>query len=153
MIFEYQAVDQNGIETFGEIQAVNKKQAVRELRSKNLNVTELNKVERAIVRKAKKRASEEDVISSLHEMVTLLEAGVSVGDTIESQCLGNYPLDLSKNYEVMASELQKGADFTQALRKSDFSLPNYIYQLSKAGELVGDLSGRTWNQGGTLQRI
>ena len=35
MIFEYQAVDQKGIETFGEIQAVNKKQAVRELRSKN----------------------------------------------------------------------------------------------------------------------
>ena len=77
---------------------------------------------------------------SLHELVTLLEAGVSVADTLESQCSASYPADLANGYTVMAAEIQR-IKFSDALRLSKIRVPIYMLQLAEAGELVGDLSG------------
>ena len=139
MIFHYRAVDPKGTEAFGEIEAISEAQAVRNLRVKNLTVIELNNTENDQIAKAPKKASLQELTTSFHELVTLLESDVSVSDTLDSQCLANYPQDLSKSYNKMAEVIRAGGSFSLAMEKSGLKLPPYFSQLSKAGELAGDL--------------
>ena len=139
MIFHYRAVDPKGTEAFGEIEAISEAQAVRNLRVKNLTVIELNNTENDQIARAPKKASLQELTTSFHELVTLLESDVSVSDTLDSQCLANYPQDLSKSYNKMAEVIRAGGSFSLALEKSGLKLPPYFSQLSKAGELAGDL--------------
>ena len=140
MIFEYEAVDHQGTEVRGEANFASEAEAIRDLKSKSLLVINIGcKPERKLPRQGKK-ASVQDLVTSFHEMVTLLEAGVSISDTIESQCLANYPADLSESYEKVAQEIRKGDSFASALGKSGLKLPSYLYQFAKAGEMTGDLA-------------
>ncbi len=139
MIFHYRAVDPKGTEAFGEIEAISEAQAVRNLRVKNLTVIELNNTENDQIARAPKKASLQELTTSFHELVTLLESDVSVSDTLDSQCLANYPQDLSKSYNKMAEVIRAGGSFSLAMEKSGLKLPPYFSQLSKAGELAGDL--------------
>ncbi len=139
MIYRYEAIDKKGVQTFGLVEAINEVQAVRDLNSRALTAVELTPEEGDAQPKKKKKASVEELVMSLHEMVTLLESGVSVSDTLDSQLVANYPEDLSANYETMTSEIRKGASFSSALVMSKIEIPDYIHQLAKAGELVGNL--------------
>ena len=140
MIFEYEAVDPQGTEVRGEASFASEAEAIRDLKSKSLLVISIDrKPERKLSRQGKK-GSVQDLVTSFHEMVTLLEAGVSISDTIESQCLASYPADLSESYNKVAQEIRKGDSFASALEKSGLNLPSYLYQFAKAGEMTGDLA-------------
>ncbi len=141
MIFAYRAVDASGIETRGELDASSEIEVIRKLNSRNLTVVYV--IEQGLVKSAKRaaRASVQERIMSLHEMITLLESGVSIVDTIDSQASGNYPVDLGTSYKKMALDLKKGESFSSALDNSGLALPEYMFQLCKAGELAGELPG------------
>ena len=140
MIFHYEAVNNAGALVTGELEASSSADAVRDLRNRNLMATEVTEANSDLRPSAGKRASRQDLFVSLHEMVTLLESGVSIGETIESQSNASYPDDLLKNYQVMSAEIRKGSSFSEALKSSGLKLPEYIFYLAEAGELTGNLS-------------
>ncbi len=141
MIFRYEAVDIKGVRLSGNVDAASEVQAIRELNGRGLTLIALAVEPKNPLPTARKKASTDEILMSLHELVTLLEAGVSVADTLESQCSASYPADLANGYTVMAAEIQKGSSFSDALRLSKIRVPIYMLQLAEAGELVGDLSG------------
>ena len=140
MIFHYEAVNNSGTIVSGEVEATSQTEATRALRSRNLIATEVTAADNYLRPSAGKKSSQQELLVSLHEMVTLLESGVSIGETIESQSLANYPEDLSKSYNLMATEIRKGNSFADALRNSGLKLPIYLYYLAEAGEMTGNLA-------------
>jgi len=140
MIFQYEAVNRSGGVVSGELEATGTVDALRSLRRRQLMATQLQEQSKDLRPSVGKKARKQDLLVSLHEMVTLLESGVSIGETIESQSLANYPDDLSRSYNLMSVEIRRGASFPQALRISGLKLPDYIYYLADAGELTGNLA-------------
>lgn len=140
MIFRYEAVNASGTIVTGEIEAVSAPDAVLGLRQRNLMATEVVELNKDLRPAAGKRASRQDLFVSLHELVTLLESGVSIGETIESQSHAHYPQDLAQSYQKMAVEIRKGNSFSNALRTAGLKLPDYLYYLAEAGELTGNLA-------------
>ena len=140
MIFQYEAVNNNGAIVAGEVEATSASEATRVLRARNLIATEVQVADLDLRPSLGKKASRQELLVSLHEMVTLLESGVSIGETIESQSHANYPDDLSRSYNLMATEIRKGNSFSNALRESGLKLPIYLYYLAEAGEMTGNLA-------------
>jgi general secretion pathway protein F len=140
VIFHYEAVNGAGVIVTGQLEASTSPEAIRALRQRNLLVTEVVQVPADLRPSAGKRASQQDLFVSLHEMVTLLESGVSIGETIESQSLAHYPDDLAASYKVMAAEIRKGNSFSEALKLSGLKLPDYVFYLAEAGEMTGQLA-------------
>ena len=140
MIFQYEAVNNSGTMVSGELEATSASEVTRALRARNLIATQVQAADRDLRPSAGKKASRQELLVSLHEMVTLLESGVSIGETIESQSHANYPDDLSRSYNLMATEIRKGNSFANALRKSGLKLPIYLYYLAEAGEMTGNLA-------------
>ena len=139
-MFAYEAVSTSGATVTGELEASSSADAVRRLKDRQLMATAVVEVNQDLRPSAGRRATRQDLLVSLHEMVTLLESGVSVAETIESQSLANYPQDLSASYNRMAKEIRQGNSFAAALRLSELKLPEYVYYLAEAGELTGNLA-------------
>ena len=76
MIFSYKASNSVGAMVAGELEATEKKAALRELQDKGLTVTEIFGID-ANSKKSIGTATTQDLLLSLHEMATLLESGVS----------------------------------------------------------------------------
>ena len=125
MIFSYEAANTTGGVVAGELEAVNQKEAVRELKNKGLIVTEIAGVDVRIDAPSS-NSTKQDLLLSLHEMATLLESGVSVSETIDAQSQANYPADLHHKYQAMANEITKGGTFSEALALAEFNLPAYF---------------------------
>ncbi|MDC0068155.1 type II secretion system F family protein [Gammaproteobacteria bacterium] len=140
MIFSYKAANSAGAMVAGELEAAEKKAALRELQDKGLTVTEISGVD-ANGKKSTGSATTQDLLLSLHEMATLLESGVSIAETIGAQSKANYPADLREQYQIMANEIRKGVAFADALRVAEFKLPDYFSPLVEAGELTGNMAG------------
>ena len=94
MIFSYKAANSVGAMVAGELEAVEKKAALRELQDKGLTVTEIFGID-TNSKKSKGTATTQDLLLSLHEMATLLESGVSIAETIDAQSKANYPAGIS----------------------------------------------------------
>ena len=81
-MFRFKAVDKAGAEVFGEIDAASEVEATRDLKSRNLTVVDLSKIGKEVLPKVPRKASVQDINTSLHELVTLLEADVNLDDAL-----------------------------------------------------------------------
>ena len=118
MLFRFEAVDSKGIEAAGELEATDEIQALRELKTRNLTVIKITSKSTKKRAFSKRKASITDLVTSMHEMITLLEAGVSVSDMLDSQRKADYPKDLLDGYQKMAREIRSGGSFSSALKSS-----------------------------------
>lgn len=139
MIFDFEAVNAKGATIVGELQAVDRKDAIRVLRDRGLIVTELAD-QVSSWQAPSKSSTPQDLLMSLHELATLLESGVSVSETITAQSKANYPQDLHEKYKTMAAKIRQGSSFSDALITAEFDVPAYFPQLVRAGELTGNLA-------------
>ena len=78
---------------------------------------------------------------ALHELATLLESGVALGNAIQAQASGTRHPSLAATFEAMSRALMRGESFLEALRGGQLALPAYVYHLVEAGELNGQLAG------------
>lgn len=140
MNFSYEAANASGSSVEGKLEASTKKEAIRLLHHQGLTVTSIEELleAKSILRR---RSSKQDLLLSFHEMATLLESGVSIGETLDAQARANYPYDLQVKYQKMTRSIQGGDGFAEALRSGEFELPEYFFQLAKSGELTGNLAG------------
>jgi general secretion pathway protein F len=140
MMFSYEAANASGANVEGTLEASTRKEAIRLLHHQGLAVTSIEElIEASTV--LRRRSSKQDLLLSFHEMATLLESGVSIGETLEAQARANYPYDLLLKYKKMTRSIQSGDGFAQALRSGEFELPEYFFQLAQSGELTGNLAG------------
>ena len=146
MEFTYEAVDLKGQSLFGEIEASSKSEVVRILHSRNLKAITVESTEKKSKLWLRRRASSKEILISLHEMVTLLESGVSVSDVIEAQAKSDYSEDLSQSYRKLAADIRRGSSFSKAFEAANFKVPNYMHVLAEAGEVSGSL-GKSLREG------
>ncbi|MDT9001245.1 type II secretion system F family protein [Paucibacter sp. APW11] len=144
MDFSYEAVGKDGRTFTGVIEAGSQAEAMRVLREQELTpVTLVLASVTAGAAKSNRRqrsASRDSLVIALRELATLLQAGVTLAESVESMASAHAATQLGEAFGSVHSQLRAGTAFSEALRSSALALPEYVYQLSAAGELTGKLA-------------
>jgi len=140
MRFSYRALDRQGKPLSGEIEARSPRGAGRVLEKRGLTVVA---IETPTVASAPRRAAKPpkagELALLLHQLVTLLEAGIALDEAVDSLARTQSHPFIAQALRTLGRELRGGASFSQALRASRLPFPAYVHQLGEAGELIGDL--------------
>lgn len=145
MIFKYRAVNSDGKIVTGTIEADNFRKAANMLQQKKLNVVNLaensgNKQSSSRTKGwNKKKVKPEELITYMHQLVTLLESGITLEEAIKSlaQSAGNQ--SVADDFNKISTDLRKGESFSSALANSNLPFPGYFHTLASAGELTGKM--------------
>lgn len=141
--FDYEAVDHAGKPLVGQVSADTQRDVLRVLSARGLtpvSVT-LAKPARDISKQLtfKRAPSAQDYILTVKQLSLLLNSGVpliAAVETLKSQGLHE---DLMIAFNAMSKSLRSGASFSNAFAKALPELPPYAFQLSAAGESIGEL--------------
>jgi general secretion pathway protein F len=156
-VFNYRGVDAAGQRTRGAIEATDRAHALQMLSARGLNVYELSGDD--AVTSATKPANAEPgtVLGALgmastlrdvsadelrmcvHELATLLNAGISLADAVLNLARGHAGRPLGFALDTTYASLRTGVRFAQALGTSGLRLPDYVSELVRAGEETGKL--------------
>lgn len=139
MNFTYQAIDRNGRRLKGELNRPTRWDAVRYLERQGLTLLSLEQTQR--IRGRQRPLKAEELNMAIHELATLLAAGVSLVEAVEAQERTAHHPVLMEALEIMSKGLRQGRSFPAVLESSGLPLPRYVYQIVAAGELTGDLAG------------
>ena len=139
MEYEYEVVDAAGRARKGRLEAQSEADLVRRLDDDGLTVLAVRESRPSALPAFRRRLKAGDVTVAFHELATLLQSGVALGDAVLAQSRGSHHPSLVAAFADMVQELGRGESFLGALRKSALPLPEYVYQLVEAGELSGRL--------------
>ena len=141
MDFEYQAANLQGQVIAGKVTAPDERQALRLLQQQNLapiSIASTTPTQQAALSEGKRPTAREKALA-IHELTTLLNAGVPLAESVESISLAHIGTAVGVAFGKTLSELRSGQRFSDALSKAELELPTYVYQLVAAGELTGKL--------------
>lgn len=139
MEFEYEAVDANGRTLKGELEAPSAAEVVRRLSQDGQTAVNVSERKPQALPALRRRLRSADVVVAFHELATLLQSGVALGDAVVAQSKGSYHPALAAGFDGIARDLMRGHSFLEAIRGSDLPLPDYVYHLVEAGEMSGRL--------------
>ncbi len=138
--FNYEVFDRQGRRRTGQTEAESATALVRRLTGDGHTVVEVSE-RRAELRLApRRRLRAQELAVAFHELATLLESGVSLGDAILAQSRGSHHPALAAGFAAIGKGLAQGQNFTGVLRASELPLPDYVHHLVEAGELSGQLA-------------
>ncbi len=138
--FLYQAVDRQGHRQKGELAAESAAAAVRSLNADGHTVIEVRERQAQSPTTFGARLRVQETSLALHQLATLLEAGVALGEAIAAQSQSAFKPALADAFARMDAQLMRGERFGAALRESQLPLPDYVFQLVEAGETSGRLA-------------
>lgn len=138
--FNYEVFDRQGQRLTGQVQADSASEAVRSLTSNGHTVVEVTERRTELRLAPRRRLRAQEVTVAFHELATLLESGVSLGDAITAQSRGSHHPALATAFTAMGKGLSQGENFLGALRASELPVPDYVFHLVEAGELSGQLA-------------
>ena len=75
----------------------------------------------------------------MREFATLLGAGVSLAEAVESTAEAHQQTDMGAALVAVMGRLREGQTFTDSMRDSGLQLPEYVLQFASAGETTGRL--------------
>ena len=136
--YDYEIVDANGQSSRGQLEAESPADVVRRLAAAGQTVVDVTET-RPTVSLRRRRLRGADVVVAFHELATLLQSGVSLGDAVLAQSQGSHHPALVAAFDAMSRHLMRGERFLDAVRASGLPLPDYVYQLVEAGEMSGRL--------------
>ena len=139
--FNYEVFDRQGQRLKGQIEAESATEAVRRLTGDGHTVVEVSELRTELRLTPRRRLRAQDLTVAFHELATLLESGVSLGDAILAQSRGTHHPALAAGFTAIGKGLAQGESFLGALRASELPLPDYVHHLVEAGELSGQLAG------------
>lgn len=87
----------------------------------------------------RKEVSADELRLCVHEMATLLNAGISLADAVLNIARGHAGRSLGYALDATYASLRSGTRFAQALSVSGLRLPDYVSELVRAGEETGKL--------------
>lgn len=143
--YSYRALGSEGAVLDGELAAQSEREAARLLERRGLAPVSLQEVAsagapRTGLRRAR-RLRQQDLLLALHELSTLLNAGVGLADAVAAQARSARHPQLVAAFGHMSTGLRQGQSFSQALGTSGLALPPYVATLVRSGEQAG-LLGR-----------
>ncbi len=141
--FRYQATDPQGNIIKGVLTVEDEADAMSQLQRRGLMVFEMqvSAAPRTIRLSQPKRAGRDALLVVLQELATLLDAGVTLADSVENVARGYADTPLGVAFTKIYTQLRGGVAFSNALIDADLRLPNYVIELCKAGESTGKLAG------------
>lgn len=139
MRFVYQAVDGQGRRSAGELEATTQQSALQQLERQGLTPLQLAPRQRASMRGGRRLRAEE-LNMALHELATLLSAGVSLAEAVEAQERSTQHPRIASALQLIGEGLRQGRSFPQVLSGAGLPMPRYAYQLIAAGETTGNLA-------------
>jgi general secretion pathway protein F len=139
--FHYQAVNAQGQSEIGQISAAGEREAVRLLRQMELTPLEVTPLGRRAAAPARvKRASHQDKALVMRELATLLHAGISLAEAVESIGQTHTDSAIGAAFTIIHGKLRGGESFSQGLKSTSLEWPDYLAQLVAAGEHTGKLA-------------
>lgn len=142
--YRYKAFSSEGAALEGMVNAQSEREAARQLERRGLSVVSVEPIAalgrgRSGVRVARLR--QRDLILALHELSTLLGAGVGLAEAVTAQGRSAHHPRLVAAFDAVAAGLRRGQAFSAALEAADLPLPRYVLTLVRSGEKSG-LLGR-----------
>ncbi len=138
--FNYEVFDRQGRRLTGQTRAESAAEVVRRLTGAGHTVVEVSERSEELRLTPRRRLRAQELRVAFHELATLLESGVSLGDAILAQSRGSHHPALAAGFTAIGKSIAQGENFLGALRASQLPLPDYVYHLVEAGELSGQLA-------------
>ncbi len=139
--FNYEVFDRRGRRLRGQARAESAAELVRRLTSDGHTVVGVSEHREELRLALRRRLRAQELTVAFHELATLLESGVSLGDAVLAQSRGRHHPALAAGFAAIGKGIAQGKNFLGALRASELPLPDYVYHLVEAGELSGQLAG------------
>jgi general secretion pathway protein F len=140
--YRYVAVDSQGQTVTGQLEAGGEREAARALRSRDLTPLEI--AASTVMPTARggsvKKASEQEKALIIRELATLLNAGVSLAEAVDSIGQSHAQSAAGQAFIHAHGRLRGGENFSAALASAGLSWPDYLFQLIAAGEHTGKLA-------------
>lgn len=142
MDFQYRAINPQGQAVSGQISAAGEREAARLLRQQELTPIEIAPAgQKPAARLARaRRASNQEKAIVIRELATLLQAGVSLAEAVESIGQTHTDSAIGETFAYVHGKLRGGESFSQALQAAQLEWPDYLFQLVAAGEHTGKLA-------------
>ncbi|HBD20982.1 MAG TPA: type II secretion system F family protein [Arenimonas sp.] len=136
--YDYRVLSADGSVLSGSLRAASEREAARQLERRGLTPLSLERhAGAASSGKSTGKIRTSDLILALHQTSTMLLAGVSIAEVVDSQASSAPNARLATAFAGIAAELRRGESFHDALVRARLPLPAYLLQLAKAGELTG----------------
>lgn len=142
MAYQYEASTADGRMVKGQIEAGNEADAIRLLRQQGLTPVSLRQIslQSGSQPVSRRTVSAQDKMLMVRELATLLAAGVSLVEAIQSMSEASGATPLGKAAQQIAQTLRGGGKLTDALGSCGIDFPDYLMQLVAAGEMTGKLA-------------
>ncbi len=138
--YEYEIVDSEGRLSKGRAEAASVTDLVRGLAAEGHRVVDVSERREAPRSLFRRRLRAQERVVAFHELATLLESGVTIGDAVHAQASGSHHPELAAAFRSISRALLRGQSLGEALRGSGLALPHYVFHLVEAGELSGRLA-------------
>lgn len=143
MLFSYQAVDKEGKEREGTIDAVNEDVAIASLQRRDLVISSIESAEAKNLFEFKVDffggVSNKDIVIISRQIATLFEAQVSALRVFRLLAIESTNEALQKVLMEVADDLQAGSSISKALSKHPNAFSLFYVNMVKAGEETGKL--------------
>ncbi len=142
MEFRYQAVDRQGKLFEGVLAAETEQGLLLLLQQQDLTPVSLQplRARKTGWRRPGERVSHQATVLVLRELATLLAAGVSLAEAVDSTSQAHEQGELGPALARVHAQLRGGAALSDALRTARLAFPEYLFQLLLAGEMTGKLA-------------
>jgi general secretion pathway protein F len=156
-VFNYRGVGQNGQKARGSIESPDRTQALHALSVRGLNIYDISGasapesqdktesknsgsvLDQLGLSQTKRDVSSDELRLCVHELATLLNAGISLADAVLNIARGHAGRPLGYALDATYASLRSGTRFANALGSSGLRLPDYVSELVRAGEETGKL--------------
>lgn len=152
MEFLYQAVTAQGQPESGQISASGEREASRLLRQRDLTPLEITPAGGAtLAPKRIKRAGHQEKALVIRELATLLHAGISLAEAVESIGQTHTDSAIGAAFASIHGKLRGGESFSEGLKNTTIEWPDYLFQLVAAGEHTGKLAQALESAAGQME--
>lgn len=152
MEFLYQAVNAQGESESGQISANNEREASRLLRQRDLTPLEITPHGGTANTPVRiKRAGHQEKTLVIRELATLLNAGISLAEAVESIGQTHTDSAIGVAFTTIHGKLRSGESFSLGLKSTTIEWPDYLFQLVAAGEHTGKLAQALESAAGQME--
>lgn len=109
------------------------------IRDRGLYPVRISEVSRGRRGRRPSKLSAKDRVQLVRQLATLLSAGVSLMDTMESLRKSGSNQLIAERADAMAQQLRQGERLAPSLRANFPDLPDYVFSLADLGESTGQL--------------
>jgi len=141
--FRFSAVDADGQAFSGRLEAIDAADALRQLRERGVVPFQIDPdaaPAAGAVPSVGRRLGRADWTALVREFATLMTARVPLNEAVEALAEGYAGTAVAESLQVLGRELRAGKGFHDACRAAALPLPDYFFQLARAGELSGELA-------------